>query len=66
FFLCTNPEKTTWPVFKNHYQGYCARTLRGEALQLPPSTQIEQRASEPLPPEEQRTQLARLRQETGL
>jgi hypothetical protein len=66
FFLSNNPEKVTWPVFRDHYQRYCTRVLRGETLQLPESEQIEHKAPEPLSPEEQRARLARLRQETGL
>jgi len=66
FFLANNPERITWPVFRDHYQQYCARVLRGENLELPVSAQIEHGAPEPLSSEEQRAKLARLRKETGL
>ena len=66
FFLANNPQKLTWPVFKEHYQAYCARVMRGETLQVPESDRIEHKAPEPLSPEEQLEQLARLREESGL
>jgi hypothetical protein len=66
FFLANNTERTTWPVFKAHYQRYCARVLRGESLEMPASEAIEHKPSEPLSSEEQLDELARLRSETGL
>jgi hypothetical protein len=66
FFLANNTERTTWPVFKEHYQRYCARVLRGESLEVPASEAIEHKPSEPLSSEEQLTELAKLRSETGL
>jgi len=66
YFLANNPERITWPVFRDHYQQYCARVLRGERLALPESEQIEHQTPDPLSPEEQLAELARLRKETGL
>ena len=66
FFLANNTERTSWPVFKEHYQGYCTRVLRGESLEMPVSEAIEHLTSEPLSSEEQLAELARLRGETGL
>lgn len=66
YFLSNNPERTTWPVFRDHYQRYCAQVLRGESLQVPESDRIEHKAPEPLTREEQLAELARLREESGL
>ena len=66
FFLANNTERTTWPVFKEHYQQYCARVLRGESLVKPTSGTIEHETPEPLSSEEQLAELAKLRGETGL
>jgi hypothetical protein len=66
FFLANNPERQTWPVFRDHYQAYCTRVLRGETFEVPESDRIEHKPPEPLSPEEQRAHLAKLREETGL
>lgn len=32
FFLATEPEQKTWPVFQQAYQRWCARVIAGEEL----------------------------------
>ena len=66
FFLANNPEKVTWPVFREHYQAYCARALRGETLEIEAPAALEQQASTPMSGEEKLAALAALRKETGL
>jgi Replication protein P len=66
YFLTNNTERTSWPVFKEHYDGYCARVLRGEALDVPEPATLERKPAEPLTAEEQLTQLHKLREQTGL
>lgn len=66
FFLANNTERTTWPVFKAHYDGYCARVLRGETLTIPAPAALEQKPQAPLASEEQLARLQQLRQQTGL
>lgn len=66
FFLANNTERTSWPVFKQHYDGYCARVLRGESLEVPQPPALEQQAAEPLAAEEQLTRLRQLREQSGL
>lgn len=66
FFLANNPERSTWPVFRKHYQAWCTRALRGEALAVPQEPALEQHAAEPLSTEQQLAALARLRRETQL
>ena len=65
FFLANNTERNTWPVFKEHYQQYCARVLRGESLEVPAPEALEKQAAEPLSPEEQLTELEKLKAKVG-
>jgi len=66
FFLANNTERTSWPVFKGHYEKYCARVLRGESLTVPEPEAIEQKPSEPIASQEQLARLRELREQTGL
>jgi hypothetical protein len=66
FFLANNTERTSWPVFKAHYDQYCARVLRGESLDAPEPAALEKHVAEPLAREEQLARLQQLRQQTGL
>jgi hypothetical protein len=66
FFLANNIERISWPVFRDHYQQYCARVIRGEDLTITAPEAIEQQHSEVLGPEEQLAELQRLRDQTGL
>lgn len=66
YFLATHSERETWPVFRDHYQRYCARAMRGETLEIPALQTLPQDPPRPLAPEDQRAAMARLRRETGL
>ncbi len=66
FFLANNTERTSWPVFKAHYDQYCARVMRGETLAVPQPAALEKKAAAPLAREEQLTRLQALREQTGL
>ena len=66
FFLANNTERTSWPVFKDHYEKYCARVLRGESLTVPEPEVLEQKPSEPIASQEQLAKLRELREQTGL
>ena len=66
FFLANNTERTSWPIFKEHYQQYCTRVLRGEALEVPAPEALEKKTSPPLSREEQIAALQKLKEETGL
>ena len=65
FFLANNSERVSWPVFREHYQQYCARVLRGESLEVPAPEALERQPSEPLSAEEQLSELEELRKKTG-
>lgn len=66
FFLANNPERLTWPVFRQHYQDYCTRVLRGETLAIPEEPALEQHEPEPLSAGEQLAELKKLRETTNL
>jgi len=66
YFLANNTERTSWPVFKEHYDGYCARVLRGEALSIPEAAALERKPSAPLSTAEQLARMQQLRAQTGL
>jgi hypothetical protein len=66
FFLANNPERSSWPVFREHYQHYCSRVMRGETLELPTAAALEQHEPEPLSTPEQLARLRALRQQTEL
>ena len=66
FFLANNPERTSWPVFRDHYQQYCAQVLRGDSLSMPVAEQLEHQEGEPLSRDEQLSRLAKLRNDTGI
>ena len=66
FFLANYVERISWPVFRDHYQQYCARVIRGEDLDIPAPEAIEQQHSEVLEPEDQLVELHKLRDQTGL
>lgn len=66
FFLASNTERTSWPVFKAHYDEYCARVLRGESLTVPEPAALEKKPEAPLSGEEQLARLRQLRAQTGL
>lgn len=66
FTLSNKPEAATWPLFRDHYERYCARVLAGEALELPPAPALEQDRGTPLSDEEQLEQLRQLRRELDL
>jgi hypothetical protein len=66
FFLANNTERTSWPVFKAHYDQYCARVLRGESLEIPEPAALEKKPGKPLASEDQLARLKELREQTGL
>jgi hypothetical protein len=66
FFLASNPERVTWPVFRQHYQDYCTRVLRGESLTIPEGPALEQHDPEPMSTEEQLAALKTLRESANL
>jgi hypothetical protein len=66
FFLANNTERTSWPVFKEHYDRYCSRVLRGESLEVPAPAVLEQLPTAPLSTEEQLSRIRELRKQIDL
>ena len=66
FFLANNVESVALPVFREHYQRYCAAVLRGDSLTVPAPEALQRDAPEPLAREEQIAELAKLKECTGL
>ena len=66
YFLANNTERASWPVFRDHYQRYCARVLQGETLSMPAREQLQHHRSAPLSRDGQLAELKKLREGTGL
>ena len=66
YFLANNTERSSWPVFREHYQSYCARVVRGENLSMPAREKLEHRESKPLSRDSQLAELNKLRKGAGL
>jgi hypothetical protein len=65
YFLANNTERSSWPVFQEHYQRYCARVLRGETLSMPEREQLPHHKSKPLSRDSQLAELKKLREGSG-
>ena len=66
FFLANNTERVSWPVFRDHYQRYCARVMKGETLEIPRPPRLERHQGTPLSRDAQLAALHKLREEAGL
>jgi len=66
FFLATEPEPKTWPVYREHYERWVSRAARGEILEGPERVALSPPQEDAPSAEEQVTHLARLRKEIGL
>ena len=66
FFLATEPESKSWPVYREHYERWVSRAARGEILEGPERVALSAPQEDAPSAEEQVTHLARLRKELGL
>ena len=66
FFLATEPESKSWPVYREHYERWVSRAARGEILEGPERVALSAPQEDAPSAEEQVTHLARLRKEIGL
>jgi hypothetical protein len=66
FFLANNPESVALPVFKRNYELLVHRLLDGEDIEQPLAKALPAEISRPLPREEQKERLRRLRAELGI
>jgi non-ribosomal peptide synthetase component F len=66
FFIRSQPEYKTFPVFEKHYQALAERVRAGENLNAPQPIAIEHKKSEPLDKEEQIRRMQALRNTLAL
>ena len=66
FFLANQPENKSWPIYREHYERWVSRAVKGEVLEGPERVPISPPDDSPLSAAEQSTHLARLRREVGL
>ncbi|WP_339669257.1 replication protein P [Dasania marina] len=66
FFLSSNIEAKTLPVFKRHYEALCERIKKGETLAPPEHLALPNDKAKPLSSEQKRERLAQLRKEIKL
>lgn len=66
YFLANNPERTAFPVFREHYERICQRVLDGTELALPSTPALPQEHNTPLSLDERREKLRALRKELGV
>lgn len=66
YFLANNPESVTFPVFKRNYELLIERLLNGEQLDAPLPKALPEEISTPLPREENKRRLKKLRDELNI
>lgn len=66
YFLANNPESVALPVFKRNYELLIARLLDGENLDVPIPKALPEEISAPLPRDENKRRLKKLRNELGI
>ena len=65
FFLGSEPENKTWPVFQQAYQHWCGRVMAGEELAIEAPEALPASSGVPSTREEALAELARLREQLG-
>jgi hypothetical protein len=66
FFLANQSERTTWPVFEQHYQRYRLRVSKGEKLCLPEREELPPPNTDTMSMEQRKWALKALRADLGL
>ncbi len=66
FFLANNPERITFPVFREHYRRLCEQVVAGETLPEPEVKRLPEQSATTLSKEENLERLNKLREEMGL
>ena len=62
FVLANNPEKITWPLFRERYRDYCTEVMAGKKLEIPAPEALPEPTSQPVSKSEARAYLAELKQ----
>lgn len=66
FFLASNSEKVTFPIFKQHYLRICAEVMNGDELLNPKIRALPQTIETPLSKEENLKRMNELRKELNI
>ncbi|MEM8560695.1 MAG: replication protein P [Pseudomonadota bacterium] len=66
YLLSNETQRTSWPVFREYYQGYCTRVLRGETLESPRQQVLESHTNPVQSREDRITALKALRADVDL
>lgn len=66
YFLSTETEEKTFPVYAHYYRDYCQRVIHGEKLEKPAVAALVNNPGRPLSNEEQQRRMTLLREEFDL
>ena len=66
YFLANNPERDTFPVFKQHYLQLCQQVLSGDSLSSPDPVALDAPKQQPLSSQENADRLKLLREQFDL
>jgi hypothetical protein len=66
FFLASQPEKTTFPVYEKYYRQLVERVARGERLVIPTVPALPERAVSAMTPEQRHAAMLELRKNVQL
>ncbi|MEM8660236.1 MAG: replication protein P [Pseudomonadota bacterium] len=66
YFLSNETQRVSWPIFRDCYQAYCTRVLRGDTLDPPEHEVLEQRTDQRPSQEAQINALRELRDAVDL
>ncbi|MEZ5493249.1 MAG: replication protein P [Pseudomonadales bacterium] len=66
YFLATQTEKTSRPIYERHYRALCERVAAGENLQMPEVLPLPEPEHHPMTAEERLAAVRALREKVGL
>jgi hypothetical protein len=66
YFLATQTEKISRPVYERHYRALCERVAAGETLHLPEVLELPEPEHHPMTAEERQAAVRALREKVGL
>ncbi len=66
YTLTNEPSRVSQPIFEHHYQVFCQRVMRGEALEAVSPAPLPNKTNPRLEPAEAKVRFAKLREDLGL
>ncbi|MEQ8409524.1 MAG: replication protein P [Gammaproteobacteria bacterium] len=66
YTLANEPEGKAFPLFDYHYQQLCQRVMSGEELNIATTPALTDKIEKPLPAEEAKARMAKLKKDLGL